>query len=91
MNERRVRALLGDWIQRDGTIRGFRQFVCYPEYDGGCKVALDGVFSADQVEALAWWMRHGRPNTSRTAGRNVGHRFELPAAASPPSRSSSGS
>ena len=53
----RARTVLGDWIQQDGSLRGYGQFVCFPELDGGRKVALEGVFSVDQVEALAVWMR----------------------------------
>ena len=53
----RALMVLGEWIQLDGSLRGYGQFVCFPELEGGRKVALEGVFSVEQVEALAWWMR----------------------------------
>lgn len=60
MNEQEARRILGDNIQEDGNLlsRGGQ----YIQFDAGKKVStdvtLDGYFTADDLEAIAWWMRN---------------------------------
>lgn len=35
-----------------------RGYVDWPYCDDANEVRLDGVFTLDQIKALAWWMRH---------------------------------
>lgn len=56
MNEEQARKILGDAIRLDGvSLYSLGWFLRWdPEYD---RAVLDGDFTAEQLEAIAWWMR----------------------------------
>jgi hypothetical protein len=56
MNEEKARKILNDAIEENGDLgNGFQ----YVEWSVGDKdVILDGWFTADELEAIAWWMRN---------------------------------
>ena len=65
MNEARARVILGKRIRLDGGLSDDEEFL---EFGPGDDVAvLDGLFSADELEAIAWWMRNkcSQPESSR--------------------------
>jgi hypothetical protein len=47
MDEKRAREILGDAIRPDGSLDNVKQLV-----------DLQGNYDADQLEALAWWIRN---------------------------------
>jgi len=51
MTEARAREILGSRLTADGSFRD------WPFYHGDT-LALDGNFNADELEAIAWWMRN---------------------------------
>lgn len=56
MTEQRARLILGRMIVADDTLNGIgEQLVWFPHGDGAM---LDGDFTADELEAIAWWMRN---------------------------------
>ncbi len=56
MNETKARAVLGDWIREDEGIFDLGHYVSWkPNSETAC---LDDYFTADQLEAIAWWMRN---------------------------------
>lgn len=60
MDEYTARRLLGKAIQPDGTLRSdFDSGDDYIVWSEDGPVCLDGAFTADQLEALAWWLRNG--------------------------------
>lgn len=76
MNEQRARELLAEYVQPDGvSLYLLGKYLAWAPSDGdgllGTEGAtLDGRFSPDQLEAVAWWMnRHlkGVPYTTDTA------------------------
>lgn len=62
MNEQQIKAVLNRVcaITDDGGLDSGREFVYWPPNAGSGELAivLDGKFSADELEALAWWMRN---------------------------------
>lgn len=51
-----AKRVLRDWIRPDN---GLYNLYCYINWDIGDKDAtLDGLFNAEQLEAIAWWMRN---------------------------------
>ena len=56
MNKEQAMEILGDMIQPDG---GLFDGAHYVKWDVGSKDAtLDCNFDADELEAIAWWMKH---------------------------------
>ena len=56
MNEGKARKILGDDIQKDGGLYSLGWYLSWsPDRDIAC---LDGEFSTDDLEAIAWWMRN---------------------------------
>lgn len=57
MTEQRARELLGLAAGRDGMLTDFagRWLTWHP---GEREVHLKGAFTADELEAIAWWMRN---------------------------------
>jgi hypothetical protein len=56
MTEEKAREILGDGIKPDNSVRRSSPFIFWaPEYE---LVSLDGGFSPDELEAIAWWMRN---------------------------------
>ena len=58
MNEQRAREILGRRIQADNSLMDPSDYVAWPSASGGDVVCLDANFSADDLEAIAWWMRN---------------------------------
>jgi hypothetical protein len=59
MNETSARKLLDDTIQPDGSLKATDDnWIEWPVRAGGEIISIDGSFSADQLEALAWWIRN---------------------------------
>ncbi len=62
MNEVKARQILGEAIHDDGSL-GWLKDGEFLEWDTSANpaetdVQLDGWFSADELEAIAWWMKH---------------------------------
>jgi hypothetical protein len=59
MDERRAREVLGSAIENDDMVCSLGTHVLdYCNYKGMGTAGLDGNFTADQLEAIAWWMRN---------------------------------
>ena len=56
MDEIDARALLDGAVRRDNGLEQSTPFIRW--YEGAKEVALDGRFTAAQLEAIAWWMRN---------------------------------
>ena len=54
MNERDAKVILKPWTTFEG-LHSPDPFVCW--YPPGESVLLDGSFTADELAALAWWMK----------------------------------
>lgn len=59
MNQQTARSILGDWVQEDESLKSgwwfFRTLLWRPETN---VILLDDLFTPDQLEAIAWWMRN---------------------------------
>ncbi len=56
MNEEQARKILGDAVHPDGSLYQLGQYLCWNgKEDDAC---LDADFTADELEAIAWWMRN---------------------------------
>jgi len=56
MTEEKAREILGDGIKPDNSVCKSSPFIFWaPGYD---MATLDGGFSPDELEAIAWWMRN---------------------------------
>jgi hypothetical protein len=58
MDEVRAREILGEHIQLDGTLTGIYDWMDWPYQHNIESAYLDGDYSADELEAIAWWMRN---------------------------------
>ena len=58
MNEEQVRKILGGWIQSDGTLYCLGNYLCWPSAGGSNKICLDAHYTAEELEAITWWMRN---------------------------------
>jgi hypothetical protein len=56
MTEQRAREILGSTARDDGRLLEGMPFVRWHPLEK--LILLDGEFSADEVEAMAWWMRN---------------------------------
>lgn len=56
MDEPTAREIIMDFIDLNGDLRFTSPWVAWGTGDNS--VTLDGDFSADELEAIAWWMRH---------------------------------
>jgi len=57
MDEERARAILEDDIQEDGSLYCLGRYL---SWTGSNLATLDADFEADELEAIAWWMRKDR-------------------------------
>lgn len=58
MNEEKAREILRGWLRPDGTLRDDGEcWVHWPDPPGD-HVHIDGRLTADELEAMAWWIRH---------------------------------
>ena len=63
MNREEAEKILADCIKSDGTLYNLGAYLSWSlSYE---EATLDGEFSADQLEAIAWWMRNmpGEPGS----------------------------
>ena len=60
MNEKHSREILDAAIRSDGSLY-FLGWYLYWDINGG-EASLDGDFTADQLEAIAWWMKNKKLN-----------------------------
>ena len=56
MNEEKARAVLKDYIQQDGGLFCLGHYMAWNK--GNRSVTLDSIFSAEELEAIAWWMKN---------------------------------
>lgn len=62
MDEQRVREILGIPEDSDHLNDGRKvDWIRWPNHGDRDEVALDGNFSAEQLEAIAWWMKNKEP------------------------------
>jgi len=60
MDKKRAQNILKDCIQRDGSLRSNDEIGWINWGVGDVVVCLDGDFTPDMLEAIAWWMRQER-------------------------------
>jgi hypothetical protein len=62
MNEDKAREILedGEFIITDSSLSGSWEYVSWKAGYGDDNVTLDGEFTADQLEAIAFWMRRSQ-------------------------------
>ena len=59
MTEIRARKLLGNSIHPDGSLKATDDnWIEWPLRPDGVDISIDGSFTAEQLEALAWWLRN---------------------------------
>ena len=58
MNEEIARNILGEYIKEDKTLYSLGAYLAWPSCSDKELACLDGQFSADELEATAWWMRN---------------------------------
>jgi hypothetical protein len=61
MNKKLAIQVLNDmWcVMSDNNLECNSPFIAWPNSpDGFDEIGLDGAFTADQLEAIAWWMKH---------------------------------
>lgn len=58
MNEEKARKILAEWVQPDGTLFCLGHYTAWPAAGGKEHAVLDAEFTADELEAIAWWMRN---------------------------------
>ena len=56
MNEKRVREILKDAIESNGELVDFNNSLHWKP--GNNHVILDSYFTAEKLEAIAWWMKN---------------------------------
>jgi len=58
MDRKQANKILGDKIKDpDGSLYSLKEYLRWKV--GDKKASLDGNFTADDLEAIAWWMRKG--------------------------------
>lgn len=62
VDEQKAREILGDDIQPDGSLYCLGRYLAWSHGDD--TVTLDAKFSADELEAIAYWMRRSSHNTA---------------------------
>ena len=58
MNEQRAREILKDCIQDDDGLYCLRHYMSW--YPVTNTITLNDTFDADELEAIAWWIRNKR-------------------------------
>jgi hypothetical protein len=59
MNEKTARKLFGEVRQPDGSLRETDDnWIVWPVRPDGESIQIDGGFTAEQLDALAWWIRN---------------------------------
>lgn len=55
MNEEKAREILKDVITDNNCLAGT---YAYSDWCGNDNITLDGTFTLDELEAMAWWVRN---------------------------------
>lgn len=58
MNEEKAAEIIGEWLEEDGAIQCWDPWIFWQPDRCPEDISLEGGFSADELEALAWWMRN---------------------------------
>jgi len=59
MNEQDARRILAAFVTSDDRLEAADRYVSWPLYgDSKDRISLDDIFTADEIEAMAWWMRN---------------------------------
>lgn len=56
MDEREVREILGEIIESNDSLFDGHNYTKWKAYEED--ITLDGLFSVEELEAIAWWMRN---------------------------------
>ena len=65
MDEQTARQILGNAAKDDGALDDSENYLIW--HPGEDEIALDGRFTADILEAAAWWMRNKNKDSNETA------------------------
>lgn len=57
MDEEKARRILKGWIQPDNGLHCLGTYIAWTPGNGE-EACLDGTFSAEELEAVVWWMVH---------------------------------
>lgn len=68
MDEAKARKILAEHIQPDNSLEGGICFVSWPHHGDSRTICLDGDFDAEDLDALAWWMRHASQERRSCSG-----------------------
>ncbi len=60
MDERKARKILGSWIKEDNGLYNLTEYLGW--HADRNWATLDGEFTVDELEAIAWWMKNKRRN-----------------------------
>lgn len=69
MNEPTARKILEGSIQPDGGLYSLGWYLGWKRGDG--HATLDGQFTPDDLEAIAWWMRHSAPPLAKEQSKII--------------------
>ena len=59
MDETEARRILGKAIDPDNSISDGSNYMYWPNVrDGNDAIVIDGDFTEDEIEAIAWWMKN---------------------------------
>lgn len=59
MDEVTARKLLKEAIRPDGSLVELSyHYIIWPQNEGGDLITADGHFTAEELEAMAWWMKN---------------------------------
>lgn len=56
MDEAKARKILGGWIDEDDDLFCLSEYISFEKGDE--HISLDGRFTIEEVEAIAWWLRN---------------------------------
>ena len=58
MDEKQARKILEDEIESNGELYSLGRYIAWSINDA--KATLDGSFTANDLEAIAWWMKNNK-------------------------------
>ena len=68
MTETEAREILADLVQGEENLDSMRadewgpfQYVCWPSCGDRDEICLDGHFTVEEIQAIAWWIQHKAP------------------------------
>lgn len=68
MTEQRARQILGEAVKPNDELYGSEEYLAWPSKYAEA-ATLDGHFTADELEAIAWWMRNKAGERTRRLER----------------------